>query len=402
MRTSSRCIAAPALLALLAALTVGCEKHKPPTEPEPDPEEAPELAIATLAAAPIPFREVSSGNAHTCGVTSADKAYCWGYNGFGQVGDGTNIGRLKPVLVVGGLLFRQISAGYHHTCGVTTTDRAYCWGSNSSGQLGDGTTTNRTSPVLVAGGLLFRRISAGGTHTCAFTTTLKAYCWGENGDGQLGDGTVTDRSTPVPVAGGLAIRLVAAGRAHSCGVESVTNKAYCWGDNQQGQIGDNSVTDRLTPVPVAGNRQYRGLTAGGFHTCASGLSSTVYCWGDGDKGQLGDGAGVDRLTPVVVLGSFNFLDAEAGHSHTCGQRHQRPARHRQHAERALAGAGGGRTRLPRAERRDGAHLRRDGRERGCLLLGRQRQRPARRRHRRPATHADAGRTMTRDATWPVE
>jgi len=115
----------------------------------------------------------------------------------------------------------------------------------------------------------------------------------------------------------LAFRLVTAGLAHSCGVVSVSNLAYCWGDNSQGQLGDNTTTDRTSPVAVAGALQYRGLSAGGFHTCASGMSSTVFCWGDNDKGQLGDGTTTDRLSPAFVLRSFNFIDAEAGHRHTC-------------------------------------------------------------------------------------
>jgi alpha-tubulin suppressor-like RCC1 family protein len=86
-------------------------------------------------------------------VTTSDAAYCWGSNGFGELGDGTTIIRLRPVRVVGGLAFRLVSATGHHTCGVTTRSRAFCWGGNEFGQLGDGTTSNRLTPGAVAGAM---------------------------------------------------------------------------------------------------------------------------------------------------------------------------------------------------------------------------------------------------------
>jgi alpha-tubulin suppressor-like RCC1 family protein len=98
-----------------------------------------------------------------------------------------------------------VSPGGVHTCGVTLTDRVYCWGNNTTGQLGNGTTTHRSVPVAVAGGLQIDLVSAGlgsdHSHTCGLTTGDKAYCWGYNGNGQLGDGTSTDRVIPTAVIG---------------------------------------------------------------------------------------------------------------------------------------------------------------------------------------------------------
>lgn len=99
------------------------------------------------------------------------------------------------------LSFRQLSAGSRHTCGVTTDNRAYCWGANFDGELGDGTTDYRTAPVAVAGGLRFLQVSAGGQHTCGVTTGNVVYCWGYNPYGQIGDGTTTRRLRPHRVAG---------------------------------------------------------------------------------------------------------------------------------------------------------------------------------------------------------
>ncbi|MGI9041569.1 MAG: RCC1 domain-containing protein, partial [Gemmatimonadales bacterium] len=148
---------------LVAAL--GCrEDAQSPTAPESEP------ALATTAtSAVLSFRQVSAGEDHTCGVTTADRVYCWGRNLFGQLGDGTTTNRLTPVAVAGGLRFRHISAASNHTCGVTTDDRAFCWGWNYYAQLGDGTTTNRLTPGAVAGGRRFRQVRADNAHTCAIT-----------------------------------------------------------------------------------------------------------------------------------------------------------------------------------------------------------------------------------------
>lgn len=102
--------------------------------------------------------------------------------------------------VAGGHSFERVTAGNGHSCGETTNNRAYCWGDNSAGGLGDGTTTGRLTPVPVAGGLFFSQVSAGFRYTCGKTDTGTGYCWGYNAVGQLGDGSTTDRTTPVPVA----------------------------------------------------------------------------------------------------------------------------------------------------------------------------------------------------------
>ncbi len=149
------------------------------------------------------FAAVSAGFSHTCGITTAGAAYCWGSNSSGELGDGTMTNQVSPVGVLGGLSFFAVSTGGaglgDHTCGVTTTGAAYCWGFNGSGQLGDGTTTDRTNPTPVLGALNFAAVSAGGSHTSGVTTAGAAYCWGENGNAQLGDGTRVSRVAPVLV-----------------------------------------------------------------------------------------------------------------------------------------------------------------------------------------------------------
>ena len=270
----------------------------------------------------------------TCGLTQGGAAYCWGFNGDGELGDGTRTTRSSPVAVAGGLTFASLSAGAFHACGLTPAGVGYCWGDNSYGQLGDGTQTFRTSPVPVSGGATFASITAGGSHTCAVTTTGVTACWGLNSSGQLGWGSMTGPSTcvyvgsnyacgvaPVTVTGQIAFARLSAGASHTCGV-TAAGIAYCWGENSSGQVGANYATDQAAPVAVTGGLSFGSLSAGGFHTCGLVLSlaGRAYCWGNNYLGQVGNGSTTTapELTPSMVAGGLTFASVAAGLQHTCG------------------------------------------------------------------------------------
>ena len=271
------------------------------------------------------FAAVSAGDRYTCGLTTTGAAYCWGLNGWGQLGDGTTTDRSSPVLVAGVLNFKLVATGFRQTCAIAVSGAAYCWGLNRAGQLGDGTTTDRSSPARVAGDLTFSAVSAGDFHTCGVTTAGAAYCWGANGDGQLGDGSTTNRSTPTPVrvVSGVTFAAVSAGGFHTCGI-TPDGAAYCWGANGEGQLGDASADGRTQPVRVAGGGSYAAVSAGNSHTCAITAVGAAYCWGLNVQGQLGDGTTESRRRPVPVAGDIHFAAIEAGGSgqalgfHTCG------------------------------------------------------------------------------------
>ena len=259
--------------------------------------------------APVPiyggrrWSQVRAGNMHTCAITTGSVTYCWGQNLYGELGIGslTYKRRLFPVKVTGGLTFASLSGRNFHVCGLTGAGKAYCWGLNELGRLGDGTTVNRPSPRAVAGSRLYQSINAGGWHTCALSMNDRAYCWGGNHLGQLGDGTTDSHFTPNPVASTLAFVGVTAGRgATSCGVTS-GGAALCWGDNQQGQLGDGSTTGHLTPAVVAGNLQFQGVIPSALHTCGVlKAGNAARCWGNNTDGQLGDGTQVERHLPTPV------------------------------------------------------------------------------------------------------
>jgi alpha-tubulin suppressor-like RCC1 family protein len=285
---------------------------------------------------------MAAGQYHTCGVLSGEGVACWGKNDSGQLGDGSIVDRNTPAKVngldtvgrSGNINIRSIAAGGNHTCVLYETGEVFCWGNNQHGQLGDGTTENRFTPVSVQGlSTGAQSIVLGEDHTCARLKTGKVKCWGRNDFGQLGDGTWTDRSSPVDISGleNQAMDVVV-GNHHTCAMTTGYPMFQCWGSNQYGQLGDNTTTNRNTPVVVSyfdgawSNR----IMASGDHTCATaaldlekGRTGWV-CWGGNQYGLLGNGSVVNSLIPVWVTvwpemidskPSFKIIESR-GH-HTC-------------------------------------------------------------------------------------
>lgn len=197
---------------------------------------------------------IAAGQAHSCAVTATGGVKCWGHNGYGQLGNNSTTNSVTPVNVSGlATGVANITTGTYHTCAVLTSGGAKCWGFNVYGQLGDGTLVSpRLTPVavsgLASGGVV--AITAGYAHTCAVTTSGGAKCWGYNVYGQVGDGTKTNRSVPVDVSGFTSgVTSITGGNGHSC-LLSLAGPV-CWGRNDGGQLGDNSTTFRSTPVAVS-------------------------------------------------------------------------------------------------------------------------------------------------------
>jgi alpha-tubulin suppressor-like RCC1 family protein len=250
---------------------------------------------------------------HACAITSGGGVKCWGSNLNGQLGNSSSTGSFRTPVAVATLRsgVAAITAGSEFTCALNRRGGAKCWGDNYTGQLGNGSTIDSRTPVDVAGltsGV--KAIAAGGQHSCALTSAGAVKCWGSDSHGQLGNGTWTGNaggtgpfSTPVDVVGLTSgVRAIATGAKHSCAITSAGG-VKCWGDNDDGQLGNGSTALSTTPVDVAGlTSGVVVITAGISHTCAITSAGKAKCWGSNQFGQLGNGSKKGSTKPVDVRG----------------------------------------------------------------------------------------------------
>lgn len=274
----------------------------------------PALAKATS------WKQVATGHDHTCAISNNNRAYCWGLNAWGQLGNGNTDSTNTPKAVnTDGVLkdktIVSISANGFLTCALDSNGHAYCWGSGNYGQLGNNATSNSNVPVAVdmngiLSGKTIKSISVGYS-VCAIASDDNAYCWGRGSDGQLGNNSTSNSSTPVAVyksgaLNGLSVKSISSGLSSACAVASNDN-VYCWGQNSfTGMLGNNSTTASTVPVAVDKSGVLNGKT---IKTVSVGLYSVsvitnddkVYSWGSGLQGELGNGSSVDSLVPTTVV-----------------------------------------------------------------------------------------------------
>ncbi len=232
---------------------------------------------------------------HICGLDLAGAGFCWGWNIWGQLGvDPNQTERQGPTEVLGGHRFAGLSLAPGASCALDTEGTALCWGAEPSPGSGFGSvpTALEVAPKelddFVIGGKF------GSYYFCAIRSG-DLMCWGYNEHGNLGIGPKpTDRNlflvenpTPVAMPPGLEVTDVAVGLSHTCALTS-SGDAYCWGSNNNGELGNGTLDPSGVPVLVVGGYEFVELDAGARHTCGRTKLSRIYCWGENLSGQLGD------------------------------------------------------------------------------------------------------------------
>lgn len=265
---------------------------------------------------------VSAGSGFTCALRRDGTAFCWGSNDHGELGNGARGSSLAPVPVSTEQRFASVSAGWSYACALTTSGAPYCWGNAQPDDAGPvpGNPMERRVPVAI-GDLTLSSLSAGFAHACGVASAGAVYCWGENDDGQLGNGSKTASLTPVKAVTNVTFRSVSAGLDHSCAL-ATDGRAYCWGGGRSGQLGRGDSTSHEQPVAVAGALRFSTLSAGNLYTCGVTTAGAGYCWGRNEFGELGDGTTKSSLVPRAVSGGHQFRTISAkrgtGRSVTCG------------------------------------------------------------------------------------
>lgn len=212
-----------------------------------------------------------------------------------------------------------LTAGMGNTCAWFGSGFASCWGENTEGQLGIGTRGLGAGSAVPTGVMSLSEVvgmSSGLWHTCAVRRDGSVACWGDNERGQLGDGTTTDRSLPITVTGSLDADAIATGFRHTC-ARTREGRVSCWGINTTGQLGDGSTTDRSEAADVIDLEDAVEISAGAGFTCARRAAGTIVCWGQNDDGQLGDGTTTNSVRPIPTLDIADAEQLSAGVFHAC-------------------------------------------------------------------------------------
>jgi alpha-tubulin suppressor-like RCC1 family protein len=249
--------------------------------------------IATLAnrvPSPIVFGDNTS---------ATSTLWAWGWNGSGQLGDGTTDDKNTPTQIGSATGWSAIAVGWNHTVALKSDGTLWAWGDNTYGQLGDGTNTRRSTPTQESTGAAnWSAISGGGEHTVALKSDGTLWAWGRNHNGQLGDGTTAEKYTPTQIRSETNWTAIAATALRTVALKS-DGTLWSWGRNDKGQLGDGTNTDRSTPTQESTEAtNWTKITGGGYDTVALKSDGTLWAWGHNYCAQLGDGTTSDRNTPT--------------------------------------------------------------------------------------------------------
>jgi len=291
-----------------------------------------QLGIGTRMSADKPkqvgsttWARLNVGASYTCGVQSNHSLWCWGLNDAYQLGQSDNEERLLPTQIGSGNDWRDVSAGGKHTCAIKTDGSVWCWGYNVFGQVGIGTDDMYVvEPHMVGTDRDWRMAKVGGYHTCALKASGSMWCWGANTYGQLGLGDTDSRDVPTELAGTWSNLTPGTDGEHTCAIQAeqirTRGTLWCWGNNDEGQLGTGDRIYRDVPTQVGHSDKWYALGAGFRHTCATVRAGhgaqLLYCWGDNRFGQLGIGTRDRQKTPARVDGT-PWVSPAGGYGHTC-------------------------------------------------------------------------------------
>jgi len=259
------------------------------------------------------WKQVSGSMGVAAGIKTDGALWMWGNGTRGSLGDNTTIGKSSPVqTVAAGTNWNQVSVGggennFAFAASIKTSGELWTWGTNAYyGVLGDNTLINRSSPIqTIAGGTNWVYVAAGSSSVYCIKTDGTLWTWGQNNHGQLGDNTTVDKSSPIQtVAGGTNWKQVAAAIIYSAAAIKTDGTLWTWGRNNYGQLGNNTNINKSSPIQtVAGGSDWQSVAGGRRYFAAIKTNNTLWSWGNNNYGQLGDNTVVERSSPVQTISS---------------------------------------------------------------------------------------------------
>jgi|GEM_PF-1700544 len=258
---------------------------------------------------------IAAGNLHSMAIKKDGSLWAWGYNAFGQLGNGVNTNSPVPIRVGADNDWAAVAPALYHTAALKTDGSLWTWGFNIYGQLGNGTAQQSLSPIHVGTADDWAALAAGNSHTLAIKTDGSLWAWGLNGNGQLGDGTTVNRNVPVRVGAENNWAKLAAGGNFVLAIKT-DGSLWAWGQNSFGQLGDNATADRHIPARIGTDTDWTGIAAGTYHSIALKTDGSLWVWGGNASGQLGDGTNINRLAPIRIGTATDWTTLAAGGTHS--------------------------------------------------------------------------------------
>jgi alpha-tubulin suppressor-like RCC1 family protein len=272
-------------------------------------------SVPTRIGANNDWTDVSSGGYHTAAIKTDGSLWAWGHNNYGQLGDGTTIDRYVPTRIGTDNGWAAVFAGWNHTVAIKIDGTLWAWGLNEVGQLGDGTTTDRNVPTRIGADNDWAAISTDYYHTVAIKTDGTLWAWGRNDFGQLGNGTTTDSNTPRQIVTDNDWAAVSAGYAYTVAIKT-DGSLWAWGDNGGGRLGDGTNIARDVPTRIGTDNDWASISAGSIHTIAIKTNGSRWAWGWNTYGMLGDGTTENRYTPAQIGNDNDWAVVSAGYMHS--------------------------------------------------------------------------------------
>jgi len=240
---------------------------------------------------------VSAGIWHTMALKTDGTLWAWGSNARNQLGDGTTVNRITPTQIGTAMNWASVSAGHSGTKAIRTDGTLWGWGIVD---LGNGTLTRQNIPAKIGTDVDWAYVSAF-AHTIAIRTDGTLWAWGDNDFGQVGNSATTRPQIPVQIGAETNWSPVSIFGQHTVAVRT-DGTLWAWGFNHNGQLGDGtSFFRRDTPVQIGTAKNWESVSVGGRHTVAVRMDGTLWTWGDNEYGQLGNGTTTNRNTPVQIM-----------------------------------------------------------------------------------------------------